>query len=221
MYSAVRVVRYLYGLSRMGTRMRIVLKYFKAKQPSSGICTNLAVQRLTFRLFSPTRTIFLLFHRCKQPRWKSVRIQLSLRILRTVRNLSRFKACVFAHFVACPTCKVREWNRRRGVERQMGAASKIRRKEFLVTCWKTFGDEKRKNNSVHFYWLLATSYFYSTTFNQTFGQIRTLPTRKCCVPPKRQNDFSTMILIPGAYPFCFESRFRGGFVRLQMVTMRK
>ena len=39
-----------------------MLGYFKAKQPSSGICTNLAVQRLTFGFFSPARTIFLLFH---------------------------------------------------------------------------------------------------------------------------------------------------------------
>ena len=35
-----------------------------------------------------------------------------------------------------------------------------------------------------FYWLLATSYFYSTIFNGIFGQVRTLPTRKCCVPAK-------------------------------------
>ena len=143
----------------------------------------------------------------------------------------------FADFVACPTCKVREGNRR-GVWRQMGAASKIHRKEFLVTCQKTFGDEKRKtNSSVHFYWLLATSYFYSTTFNRTFGQVsykdithkevlrssQTLPTQRRCVAfhPNVRTIFPVWFLFQVHIPFCFESRFRGGFVRLHMVTMRK
>ena len=53
--------------------------------------------------------------------------------------------------------------------------------QLLYLCRQT---PRRRFHSRNFYWLLATSYFYSTTFNRTFGQVRTLPTRKCCVPAK-------------------------------------
>ena len=86
-----------------------------------------------------------------------VRCNLLLRILRTVRNISRFKACVLPILSHVLRARYGNKTRRRGVWWQIGAASKICRKKFLATCQKTFGDEKRKNNSVHF--LLVACHF--------------------------------------------------------------
>ena len=57
-------------------------------------------------------------------------------------------------------------------------------RNFLSLVRRLLAPKRKTNFSVHLYWLFATSYFYSTTFNRTVGHVRTLPTRKCCVPTK-------------------------------------
>ena len=59
------IVRFYQYFSRSSIYIKETLYSGSLRQnsPTRGICTNLAVQQLTFGLFSPASTVFLLFHR--------------------------------------------------------------------------------------------------------------------------------------------------------------